>query len=209
MARIREIRADSDRDTIVVYQAYSDAIADAALRAGRFVPPFSVQRMTWIKPSYLWLMARSRWATRANQTRILAIRLARSAWQTALSEGVLTAFEPRVHHTCDAWQAAFESAPIHIQWDSERSYAGRPLNYQSLQVGISRKRIQDYVSQWIVDIRDLTGLTARIRSLRAAGQTDRARALLPREVPFPIEAALARRLGMDLNPAFPRRPPGS
>jgi hypothetical protein len=29
----REIRADFDRDSIVIYQAYSPAIADAALRA--------------------------------------------------------------------------------------------------------------------------------------------------------------------------------
>ena len=32
----RSIRADYDRDTIVVYQPYSQAIADAALAAGRF-----------------------------------------------------------------------------------------------------------------------------------------------------------------------------
>jgi hypothetical protein len=36
-----EIRADHDTSTIVVYQAFGDAIADAALRAGRFVAPFS------------------------------------------------------------------------------------------------------------------------------------------------------------------------
>ena len=53
MAPRYEIRADSDRDTIAVYQAYSPAIADAALKAGRFVPPFSFHRMTWIKPSFL------------------------------------------------------------------------------------------------------------------------------------------------------------
>ena len=35
----REIRADYDRDTIAIYQAYSSAIADAALEAGRFVSP--------------------------------------------------------------------------------------------------------------------------------------------------------------------------
>jgi hypothetical protein len=34
-----EIRADYDRDTIVIYQAYAPAIADAALKAGRFRPP--------------------------------------------------------------------------------------------------------------------------------------------------------------------------
>jgi hypothetical protein len=52
----REIRAHFDRETIVVYQAYPPAIADAVLAAQCFVAPFSFQRMTWIKPSFLWLM---------------------------------------------------------------------------------------------------------------------------------------------------------
>ncbi len=67
MAAFREIRADYDRETIVVYQAYSQAIATAAIRAGRFVPPFSFGRMTWIKPSFLWLMERSNWGAKPNQ----------------------------------------------------------------------------------------------------------------------------------------------
>jgi hypothetical protein len=74
----REIRADFDRDTIVVYQAYNAAIADAALKAGRFVPPFSFGRMTWIKPSFLWLMHRSNWGRKSGQERILAVRITRT-----------------------------------------------------------------------------------------------------------------------------------
>ena len=35
MPEYREIRADFDRTTIVVYQAFNDAIADAALAAQR------------------------------------------------------------------------------------------------------------------------------------------------------------------------------
>jgi len=66
MPVLRQIRADFDAATIVVYQAYPPAIADAALAAGRFVPPFSFTRMTWIRPSLLWPMHRSDWAqTRA------------------------------------------------------------------------------------------------------------------------------------------------
>lgn len=64
-ASLKEIRADYDRDTIVVYQAYRPQIADAALAAGRFVPPFSFGRMTWIKPSFLWLMERSNWGQKS------------------------------------------------------------------------------------------------------------------------------------------------
>ena len=52
MPAIHEIRADPDA-TIVVYQAFPKAIAEAALKAGTFVAPFSFQRMTWIKPC-LW-----------------------------------------------------------------------------------------------------------------------------------------------------------
>lgn len=50
----RQVRADYDARTIVVYQAYSPAIAGLAVQAQRFVPPFSFRRMTWIKPSFLW-----------------------------------------------------------------------------------------------------------------------------------------------------------
>ncbi len=44
----RQIRAVFDDTTIRVYQAYSGEIADAALTAGTFVPPFKLARMTWI-----------------------------------------------------------------------------------------------------------------------------------------------------------------
>ena len=53
-----EIQAEYDDTSIVVYQAYSEAIALPAVRNNRFVAPFSVNRMTWIKPSFLWLMER-------------------------------------------------------------------------------------------------------------------------------------------------------
>ena len=49
MPKQYEIRANYDKDTIVIYQAYSPAIADPALKHQKFVTPF--HRMTWIKPS--------------------------------------------------------------------------------------------------------------------------------------------------------------
>lgn len=56
--KLYEIRADYDAETIVVYQAYPRAIARPALEAQRFVAPFSFGRMTWCKPSFLWLTVR-------------------------------------------------------------------------------------------------------------------------------------------------------
>src|SRR5262249_45694931 len=99
-----EIRANFDRDSITVYQAYSAAIAEVALKAGRFVSPFSFHRMTWIKPSFLWLMHRSNWGQKSGQERTLAVRIKRSGWEKALSLTVLTAFDPSVHPSPEEWR---------------------------------------------------------------------------------------------------------
>src|SRR5690606_33784699 len=163
---------------------------------GRFVAPFSFHRMTWIKPSFLWLMARSGWGTKANQTRILAVRITRSGWDAALAQGVLTAFEPGVHQSPSDWQAQFRTATVHVQWDPERSLHGRKLEYRAIQVGISRTLIGEYVSGWIMEIRDMTDATAKLRSLRKAGHYQKARRLLPREIIYPVDADVSRRLGM-------------
>jgi hypothetical protein len=77
----RQIRAVYDTDTIRVYQAYSDVIADAALMNGFFVsPPFKMSRMTWIKPSFLWMMYRSGWAKKDEGQN--------ESWQSTLVETV-------------------------------------------------------------------------------------------------------------------------
>lgn len=75
---LHEIRADFDATTIVVYQAYSPAIAEPAVEAQRFVAPFSMTRMPWVKPSFLWMMERSDWGRRVGQERILAVRITRA-----------------------------------------------------------------------------------------------------------------------------------
>jgi len=56
----RQIRAVYDEETITVYQAYSSAIALAAVTEQRLSasPEFSGSRMTWIKPSWCWMMYR-------------------------------------------------------------------------------------------------------------------------------------------------------
>src|SRR5690349_11367565 len=147
MTTFYEIRADFDRSTIVVYQAYNDVIADAVLNAQRFVSPFSIQRMTWIKPSFLWLMKRSGWGTKSSQQRILEIRISRTGWDRALSVGVLTSFDARIHGTSANWQQTFAAAAVHVQWDPERSLRGAKLDHRSIQVGLSRNIIKEYVTE--------------------------------------------------------------
>jgi hypothetical protein len=192
-----EIRADYDRDTVVVYQAYNSAIASAAVAAQRFVAPFSLQRMTWIKPSFLWLMERSGWGTKSNQERILAVRITRTGWEHALSQAVLTSFTSRVHASVEEWRKNFAAAAVHVQWDPERSLRGKKLDYRSIQVGLSRHVIQDFVEQWTTAITDITPLVAKLKKLRAAGEYDAAKRLLPNEKVYEVNGEIKERLGMD------------
>ena len=196
MSSQREIRADHDRTSIVVYQAYPDAIADVALERQRFAPPFSFNRMTWIKPSFLWLMERSNWGLKSGQERILAVRLRREGWEAALALGVLTSFEPVAHGTPQAWSRAFEAAAVHIQWDPERSIRGQALAHDSIQVGLGRTVIGRYVDEWCLALEDLTERVRKIRKLLDAGRADQAMRLLPRESVYPIPPVLKCRLGM-------------
>ncbi|MEV0194737.1 DUF4291 domain-containing protein [Kitasatospora purpeofusca] len=175
-----EIRADYDARTIVVYQAYSHAIADAALRAGRFVAPFSFRRMTWIKPSLIWLMHRSNWARKPGQERVLAVRITREGWQEALSRAVLTTADP----------AAVARAAVHVQWDPERSPRGAALNHYSIQVGVGRHLIRTFTDEWTVGLTDLTPRVRKAADLVRAGQAAKAQRLLPTERAYPLPQAL-------------------
>ncbi|MFC8244479.1 DUF4291 domain-containing protein [Streptomyces chartreusis] len=175
-----QIRADYDARTIVVYQAYSPAIADAALRAGRFVAPFSFHRMTWIKPSFMWLMHRSKWARKPGQERVLAVRITREGWEDALSQAVLTIAD----------QTAVAQAAVHVQWDPERSPRGAALNHYSIQVGIGRHLIRTFTDDWIVSLTDLTPQIRKASALVQTGHATKAQRLFPAERTYPMPRAL-------------------
>ena len=194
MSNHYEIRANYDRDTIVMYQAYSKAIAVPALKAQKFVSPFSFNRMTWIKPSFLWLMHRSNWGRKSNQEYILAVRITRSGWEEALSKSVLTAYEKSVHRNVTDWRKQFDKALVHVQWDPERSLKGADLQIESIQVGLSRHVIQDFVDKWIISIEDITPTVRKIYGLLQKGDSKNAKRQLPSERVYSVSEDIGRHL---------------
>lgn len=191
-----EIRADYDSRSIVVYQAYRAAIALAALQNQRFVPPFSLHRMTWIKPSFLWLMERSNWGLKPGQETILAVRISRQGWEEALSQAVLTSYDPRIYRDYADWEAQFEHALVHVQWDPERSIRGKSLTINSIQVGLSHHIIEKYVNEWTIEIRDYIPLARKMYELLQKGQEAKVRSLLPKERIYTLDPLIARRIGI-------------
>ena len=54
----RHILAQYDQESIIVYQAYRPAIGQFAAERQYFGGEFSLNRMSWIKPNFLWMMYR-------------------------------------------------------------------------------------------------------------------------------------------------------
>ncbi|NUW44422.1 DUF4291 domain-containing protein [Nonomuraea rhodomycinica] len=195
----RQIRAVHTDTSITVYQAYDLAIAEPAVAARRFVPPFKRERMTWIKPSFLWMMYRCGWATKPGQARVLAVEITRAGFAWALEHACLSHPEPGADAA--GWRRRLRASPVRVQWDPERDPHHRALPYRSIQVGLSGEAVTRYLDEWITGITDVTGMVHDVhRALRAGRDvTD----LLPRERPYPLPADLARTVGATPDDPLP------
>lgn len=183
---VRQIRATYAAESITVYQAFSSEIAEPAVAAGRFVPPFRRDRMTWIKPSFLWMMYRCGWATKPGQERVLAIEMTRSGFEWALARACLSHFDPAQHSSRHAWSQQLKASPVRVQWDPERSLRLGVLPHRSLQVGLSGEAVDRYVDEWIVALSDVTATARAIQELLLAGEDEVAAAKLPAQRPYPV-----------------------
>lgn len=177
----RAVRAKYTADTVTVYQAYSPEIALPALKAGRFVPPFKIGRMTWIKPSFLWMAYRSGWATKTDQEHVLAIEITRAGFEWALAHSSLSHYEGSVDATLEEWERRKEASPVRIQWDPERDLDFRPLGYRSIQIGLGGESVARYINDWVVSITDVTGVMKDIAVLVSEGKYKEAMQELPPE----------------------------
>ena len=49
-------------------------------------PDYNPDRMSWIKPNFMWMMYRCGWAQKTNQERVLAIRITKEGFEDILSK---------------------------------------------------------------------------------------------------------------------------
>lgn len=184
--QVRQIQAVYDDKTITVYQAYNKAIAQSAVEHQAFrSPPFKMGRMTWIKPSFLWMMYRSGWATKPDQEHVLAIQITREGFDWALQNACLSHFDPEVHTSHEAWEAQLQNAPVRIQWDPERDIHMNKLDHRAIQIGLSGEAVHKYVNEWVVSITDITPLCREICAL-VSEDVEAAIGRLPEEKEFPL-----------------------
>lgn len=120
---MNKIFACYNDDYVKVYQAFSHDIADEALNLNTFGKRFSLTRMSWIKPSFLWLMYRSNWAQYENQERVLAINIKRNYYfNLILSKAVLSVYVEKIHKERQSWKEQIASSDIRCQFDPDKRY---------------------------------------------------------------------------------------
>ncbi|KAH6608606.1 atp-dependent rna helicase dhx8 [Trichoderma cornu-damae] len=203
----RQIRASYDGQHVTVYQAYKASIADAAVKAQKLnaSPDFSPDRMTWIKPSWCWMMYRSGYSYKDDgQSRILALKMTRQHFLGLLERGVLSTRPPphaRVDKESTNKTAHEKPTDVRIQWDPERSPRLEALPYRSIQIGIPGTLSTKWADEWIASIQDVTG---RARELKRVLEEQPGisrdelvnKGLVPEERPLDVPDDILTRLDM-------------
>jgi hypothetical protein len=191
----RHIMAQWDDEGVIVYQAYRPAIGRYATAHGRFGGEWSLSRMSWIKPNFLWMMYRCGWATKENQETVLAIRLRRDAFETMLAQAVPSSFTPELYATYDKWKEAVTGSDVRLQWDPDHDPSGVKQERRAIQLGLRGDVLRRYASEWLLGVEDIT---AFVREQHAhALSKDYAALLTLFESPYPVPPAVAARLGME------------
>jgi len=156
----RHILAQFDADSIYVYQAYRPSIARFALEHQQFGGDFSFNRMSWIKPNFLWMMYRAGWATKGGQEYILAVRLRRTFFDELLRLVVPSGFDSGRFATREEWQAAVASSEVRLQWDPDHDPSGKPVGRRAVQLGLRGAALRRYGQQELISVEDITPFVA-------------------------------------------------
>jgi len=181
-----------DDEGVFVYQAYNDCIADWALAHQQFGGPgFCPRRMTWIKPSFAWVLYRSGYGQKHGQTRILKIKLPHDALAEILCQC-----------QCVDTNKATRKSKAHkdqdisngrVQWDPERDLMSadgkeprKLLRCRAIQIGLAGS-LSEFFVKHIISIQDVTKLAHRVRQAHTCKKKDDMSRLLA-ELPLPIES---------------------
>jgi len=193
----RHVLAQFDDESIVVYQAYRPAIGQFAAEHGYFGGEFSLGRMSWIKPNFLWMMYRCGWATKPDQEVVLAIWLERAGFEQILAAAVPSSFDDRRYPDRTAWEEAVKHSDVRLQWDPDHGPHGEPLERRAVQLGLRGEALARYARPWIRKIEDITAFVRTQHGALARGGV--AALVTPTEQVYPCDRAGATALGIEDN----------
>lgn len=164
------ILAHYDDEDIIVYQAYRPSTGHYAIEHGRFGgPDYSLNRMSWIKPNFLWMMYRSGWGAKEGQEVILGLRVRRAFFDGVLAQAVDSTYQPDRYASREAWKAAVEASEVRLQWDPDHDPQGGKLARRAVQLGLRGKTLEEFASDALLEVIDMTPFVAEQRIYAMAG----------------------------------------
>src|SRR5688572_13876492 len=126
-----------EQDSIIVYQAFNSQITQYAVSNQKFGGPnYSFNRMSWIKPGFLWMMHRAGWASKENQQHILAIALPMIHFKKILAQATITSYDDKFFDSQEKWKAELEKTEVRLQWDPDHDPFGSIERRKAIQIGM-------------------------------------------------------------------------
>ena len=153
----KQIIGRMENESIVVYQAFNLNIASYAVQHQKFGgDSYSLNRMSWIKPGFLWMMHRAGWAQKENQERILAITLPIDHFKTILSEATISSYDADLYASHDNWKRELDQTEVRLQWDPDHDPFGNKLERKAIQIGMKGDILKRFCTEWITGVEDIT-----------------------------------------------------
>ncbi|MBS7564252.1 DUF4291 domain-containing protein [Mucilaginibacter sp. Bleaf8] len=154
----QHILAHQTESQIIVYQAYKASIAAYSLKNQSLGgPDFSFNRMSWIKPNFLWMMYRCGWAEKENQEHILAISIEKKDFEKILKQAVYSSFNPKYYESYEQWKSELALKDVRLQWDPDHDPFGNKLERRAIQIGLKGEAL-NYFIEHIKSIEDITSI---------------------------------------------------
>lgn len=150
------IMAQYDDQKIIVYQSYKKEIGEFATNNQYFGGSFSVERMTWIKSNFLWMMYRNGWGTKEGQECVLAIHLKISAFEKYLENAVYSSYNNDLRVTKEEWQEQVKNSSVRLQWDPDHDPFGNKLERRAIQIGLRNEFIHSFAKEDIIFIENIS-----------------------------------------------------
>ncbi len=153
----QQIIGSMEAENIIVYQAFNSHIAAYAVANQKFGGnDYSFNRMSWIKPGFLWMMYRAGWATKENQERILKISFPMVHFKTILSQATFSSYKKESYSSEEIWRAALEKTEVRLQWDPDHDPFGNKQTRKAMQIGMKGAILKKFCTEWIIKIEDIT-----------------------------------------------------
>ncbi len=150
------IMAQYDDDKIIVYQSYRKEIGEFAVKNQYLGGAFSLERMTWIKPNFLWMMYRNGWGRKEGQEYVLAIHLKINAFRRYLENAVYSTYSDKLEVSREDWQNQVKESSVRLQWDPDHDPFGNKLERRAIQIGLRNEFIRSFSQEDILLIENIS-----------------------------------------------------